>query len=170
VGYTKPETKAKWRNANRDAVNARQRELYAANREHRLLLQKGYNEKNALAIQARQRAAYAANPEKYKARSMLARHGLTLVEYETLLAEQGGRCATCPAESPGGRSRLFHVDHDHSCCGPLKSCARCRRGLLCSRCNVGIGMFRDDPVSLMGAARYLEQAANRFLLKGGDDE
>jgi hypothetical protein len=31
------------------------------------------------------------------------------------------------------------------------------RGLLCSRCNTGIGKFNDDPGLLMRAAKYLSK-------------
>ncbi len=40
-----------------------------------------------------------------------------------------------------------HIDHDHST-GKV-------RGLLCSCCNTGIGMFKDNPDVLDRAAFYL---------------
>ena len=32
------------------------------------------------------------------------------------------------------------------------------RGLLCSNCNVGLGMFADNPEALEAAARYIRRA------------
>ena len=55
----------------------------------------------------------------------------------------------------------LRIDHDHACC-PLgsdsSSCGRCVRGMLCHRCNVGIGFFRDNPDYLIAAAEYLAES------------
>ena len=40
------------------------------------------------------------------------------------------------------------IDHDHNT-GKV-------RGLLCISCNTGVGLFKDSPVILTGAVRYLE--------------
>lgn len=61
-----------------------------------------------------------------------------------MLATQGGRCAIC-RELPGRKA--LHVDHDHAS-GRV-------RGLLCFRCNAGLGNFRDDPGTLKAALSYL---------------
>lgn len=93
------------------------------------------------------------NPE-YKRRETLARYGLTLEQFSTMLAAQGGRCAICQRRDPGGFG--WHVDHDHACCrARKKSCGKCIRGILCSRCNVGIGNLQDDPVIIQAALGYL---------------
>ena len=76
--------------------------------------------------------------------------------YWELLEQQGGRCAikACGATEPGGMGK-WHVDHDHSCCAGKKSCGKCVRGLLCSRCNPMLGMARDNMAILLSAADYL---------------
>jgi hypothetical protein len=71
--------------------------------------------------------------------------GLTLDDHEHLLEQQGGVCAICGDDKP------THTDHDHVS-GQV-------RGLLCSRCNMGIGQFLDDPVRLEAAIEYLERAS-----------
>lgn len=84
----------------------------------------------------------------------LRRYGLTPEDVTRMLEAQGGRCAVCRADSPNGPG--WHVDHDHSCCNTRKrSCGRCTRGLLCSRCNIAIGNMRDDPVILRAALDYV---------------
>lgn len=40
-------------------------------------------------------------------------------------------------------------------CPGRNACGRCIRGLLCSRCNVGLGNFRDRPDLLLKAVEYL---------------
>lgn len=88
------------------------------------------------------------------------RFALTDEQFSTLLAQQGGACAICHATEPDGRG-AWHVDHDHACCPPYskggktKTCGRCIRGLLCTRCNVGLGNYRHDPKLLIAAAEYL---------------
>ncbi len=77
---------------------------------------------------------------------LVRRHGITLAEYEALLVKQNGACAVCRDACDSGM-RLA-VDHDHST-GRI-------RGLLCRRCNQGIGVMRDDPARLRRAADYLE--------------
>lgn len=77
------------------------------------------------------------------------KYGMTMADYDDLLAAQSGRCAICGTNEPGGKGE-FHVDHDHDSGGV--------RGLLCHYCNVGIGTLGDDPARLRAAAEYLERA------------
>jgi hypothetical protein len=72
-------------------------------------------------------------------------YGLQIEEYEELLDRQRGRCAIC--REPAAGDLALAADHDHAT-GAI-------RGLLCSRCNNGLGSFRDDPGLLEAAVRYL---------------
>lgn len=91
-----------------------------------------------------------------KSRIQYLRHRLPQADYDAWLARQGGGCAICGTTDPGGAAGdRFHVDHDHDCCPGRSSCPSCRRGLLCAKCNVGLGSFRDDPDRLLAAAAYL---------------
>lgn len=95
-----------------------------------------------------------ANAERKRAgdrRANLARLGLTPDTFDALVAKQGGGCAICSDADP------THVDHDHSCCPPTRGCASCVRGILCARCNIGLGYFRDDPEALLAAVEYLRR-------------
>lgn len=75
-----------------------------------------------------------------------------------LRAEQGDRCAICGvAEEDAPRARLF-TDHDHT-----TRTADSIRGLLCGNCNNGLGLFKDDPVRLTAAIRYLERSRKDSL-------
>jgi hypothetical protein len=79
------------------------------------------------------------------------RYGIGAAEYDRMVAEQAGRCAICATTEPGGGKTLWSVDHCHD---SLKV-----RGLLCSRCNMGLGYFKDDPGRLRAATAYLEKYA-----------
>jgi hypothetical protein len=93
----------------------------------------------------------------------MRRYGLTPELFAELVMAQDGRCAICATDEPGGQGR-WHVDHDHTCCGTRKSsCGRCIRGLLCSRCNIGIGNLRDDPAIIKAALDYVTEYRARRL-------
>lgn len=107
-------------------------------------------------VKARKNAArwVANNPERRSVnlRNNLRRYGLTLEQYEEMLAAQDGRCAVCGSQpDPNGvkASSRLHVDHDHV--------TGANRSLLCTRCNQGIGYFRDNPATLRAAAEYIEK-------------
>jgi hypothetical protein len=73
-------------------------------------------------------------------------YGITKDQYDAMLAEQGGRCLLCFGINADGRR--LSVDHNHKT-GKV-------RGLLCSQCNTGIGLFRDNPELLRMAIQYIE--------------
>lgn len=76
--------------------------------------------------------------------STASRYGKKPAEVRALLLGAGGRCQLCKAES----AKLV-IDHSHAT-GAI-------RGILCSACNVGLGLFGDDPAALREAAAYLEK-------------
>ena len=62
-------------------------------------------------------------------------------------------CAVCGVKDlPRDK---WHLDHDHTCCSGQKTCGDCIRGVLCNKCNIGLGYFGDSPLLLEQAARYL---------------
>lgn len=100
------------------------------------------------------RKAWAkAHPERlrlYGQRKRARRSGMRLrvVEYQTMLAKQGGGCAICGGKN--NNRRRMPVDHDHQT-GVV-------RGILCDNCNLGLGKFRDDSRLLRAAETYLRAA------------
>lgn len=80
--------------------------------------------------------------------------GITVDDYERMLAEQGGKCHLCHGRPVASKSRRsgnarLHVDHDHQT-------DKVRR-LLCYRCNVGLGLFRDNVAVLSRAIAYIKE-------------
>ena len=80
------------------------------------------------------------------------RYGISLAEYERLLAEQGGACAVCKQPPSSANTRAHWngklcVDHCHDG-GHV-------RGLLCNDCNLAVG-YGKTPEVLRSAAQYLE--------------
>ena len=95
------------------------------------------------------------NAIKHRKRRLKSFH-MTEESYDAMLARQENRCAVCGTTAQVGRGRL-HIDHDHSCCPKDLSCGECIRGLLCSHCNVGIGMLKESPSIMLAAIAYLER-------------
>lgn len=71
---------------------------------------------------------------------------MTVEQFDILFKTQQGVCALCFKPSPS--TRRLAVDHCHAT-GKI-------RGLLCFRCNAGMGQLGDDPELLRRAATYIE--------------
>lgn len=84
----------------------------------------------------------------------LRKYGLTVEQYEATIAEQEGRCAICSTTTPA-KHGSWCIDHDHD--------TNEVRGLLCVKCNAGLGSFDDSPVHLLAAERYLQRHRSRRL-------
>ena len=87
-------------------------------------------------------------------------YNITINGYEALLEAQGGVCAACHEQEKRidkriGRPRSLAVDHDHACCPGKRSCGKCIRGLLCSRCNPVLGEVEDSVELLQSMIDYL---------------
>ena len=109
---------------------------------------KRWQQANPERVNATQRARRAKPEVKRadRARHLMTKYGITIEQYDELLAAQGGRCAICRREPRPDIS--LHLDHDHES-GRL-------RGILCFRCNNSLGDLDDDPSLLRAAFRYLE--------------
>jgi hypothetical protein len=144
---------------------ASQRAWVEANREHVRAYNREYLRKwraqNPERERAKVRAWRAANLDK--CRKLAAgyerkrRLGISPAEYDAMALAQGGRCAICGTDKPGGQGG-FHVDHSHAF--PPRD-PHGRRGLLCHHCNTALGLMRDDPALLRAAAAYVEHHAVR---------
>jgi hypothetical protein len=112
---------------------------YWRNREEMLAASRAYRAK----VGKRKVNAYV-----YEKR--LREYGITWGEFDRLVIAQHGRCAICDTELT-----LPQVDHEHG--GDV-------RGLLCAKCNKGLGNFLDSPAALRAAAAYLEYPPARDVL------
>ena len=98
------------------------------------------------------RRGRAEDPRRFKSYELKARYGISLEEYEAILATQGGKCAICNAQEPRGRG-MFHVDHCHDTSNI--------RGLLCIDCNLGIGKLKDSADLTARATKYLTVSSSK---------
>lgn len=82
------------------------------------------------------------NPRQKRSIGLKALYGITIDDYETMFARQGGQCAIC-----GRGDQKLVVDHHHAT-GRVRS-------LLCHLCNAMIGCAREQPEILQRGAAYL---------------
>ena len=132
---------------------ARAKQWYLNNREPVIARVKAWQQANPERVKATREAARARRGPIDRDARLRRVFGLSSDDYAAMLAEQGGGCALCGRIPPPGRS--LHVDHNHET-GVV-------RGLLCFRCNAGIGQFREDKLRLADAIVYL--ARGRRALK-----
>ena len=95
------------------------------------------------------RVSHREHVKRLELRARLkSKYGMTLEEYDRLLADQGEACACCKAKAP------LVVDHCHE--------TKRAVALLCSPCNVGLGIFRENPARLELAIAYLRRVDKRI--------
>ena len=126
---------------------AAKHERYLANPEVEIARVKRWQQANADRLNAYRRARRSEPAVKQAERAghLRRKYGITVEQYEEMLASQGGCCAICRREPRPDIS--LHLDHDHQS-GQL-------RGILCFRCNNALGDFDDDPTLIGAALAYL---------------
>jgi hypothetical protein len=131
--------------------NARRRERYANDPDFRESKKKRANAfwiANNDRINAARRERYAADPE-YRAKLLMDmvtwRYGISRDDFAAMLEAQNHACGICRRAF----QRTAHVDHCHI--------TGLVRGLLCSSCNTGLGLFGEDATFLRNAIAYMER-------------
>jgi len=93
---------------------------------------------------------YAAHRHKAASGERRRNYSLSEERFVHLMADQKGLCKICQRPETvkkGAMVATLSVDHDHA--------TNKIRGLLCDRCNRGIGLFGDSRSRLLRAADYL---------------
>ncbi len=80
------------------------------------------------------------------------KYGIGAKEVDALIERQGGLCAVCRKRPP------TQVDHDHHT-GKV-------RGILCLKCNAGLGALRDSVRNLYHAIEYLDPSSSTATSTG----
>jgi hypothetical protein len=87
------------------------------------------------------------NKDKIRIWNKRRNPGWDIERYNQYVELQGNSCAICGTTEPGLSD--WCCDHCHDTDKP--------RGLLCVRCNAGLGYFRDNPEYLQSAIEYLNK-------------
>ena len=102
---------------------------------------------NPQKMSAISRKYHSKNKPKEQRDKLLSRYGLTQEQYDLMCLKQDNKCSICKETCSSGKN--LSVDHCHST-GKI-------RGLLCKKCNLGLGNFRDSLIFLENAKKYLEK-------------
>ena len=142
------ETKRRYyreRYANDSEFRARRKAYASAYQKRRWKADVEFRVQKRLRYEEFKRAHPKLTARRARAAYLRYTHGDDTV-YDKLFTKQRGRCLIC--RSTTGQRRL-HIDHNHRT-GAI-------RGLLCGECNRAIGLFKDSPLSLRRAIRYLSK-------------
>ena len=82
----------------------------------------------------------------------MRKFGLTVEQYDAMLAEQNNGCAICGQSCATGMN--LAVDHDHAT-GKV-------RALLCKNCNTAIGLLGEDTDRMAKAIEYIQFHSERI--------
>ena len=132
----------------------------------------GYNYSCKLCKNKASRSRHKANPELSKKRNIKHRlkrkeyydsdkgkessrrshlkikFNITLEDYNIMLEAQNGVCAICSNTEMNNVNKVLCVDHNHE--------TKKIRGLLCGKCNTGLGHLNDNIELLINAIKYLK--------------
>lgn len=163
VYYQKPEIKARtkeYQKKNKEKIT-KQRKEYDS-RPEVIARRKAYKQKPEVKERMKE---YNSRPEviarrkkyttKYSFENQLKKYGLTTKYYYRMLKQQGGVCAICGNNETikqNGKVINLAVDHCHKT-GKV-------RGLLCGRCNLTLGILKEDISLLYNYVEYLKQHSN----------
>ena len=126
------------RDKNKERMARVHKEYFNDNKEHLHTWMKEYrkNNKEKIAMKKRQ--------------WQISKYGITVEEYEKLFKDQENKCKICGIHmnNAKGKGKCLTIDHDHKT-GKV-------RGLLCGKCNSGLGLFNEDIEIIQNALNYLK--------------
>lgn len=145
-----------WKARNREKVKASAKLFAETHPERQKAWHKAWRDRpeNKAKMAAYAAAYRAKHPERHERNrrnaAYLRKYGITLDDYETMVAAQDGRCAICrvEGEEPPSKRQLV-VDHCHDT-GRV-------RGLLCQPCNRALHRLMADQVWFNNASAYLQR-------------
>lgn len=83
--------------------------------------------------------------DRMRRNALVRKYGITVSDYDAMLVSQNSVCKICGEVNKDGKP--LSVDHSHNT-GKV-------RGLLCSKCNIALGMIRENESILSKMREYL---------------
>lgn len=117
-----------------------------------MLLKARYDHTSKEGTSAWRKADRIANPGRTKHQQLKRKFGISINEYNDMVAAQNNCCAICEKHETAvykGKIKALAVDHDHES-GKI-------RGLLCQACNILIGYSNENEDTLIAAIKYLQK-------------
>jgi hypothetical protein len=120
-------------------------------REKDRIRKKAWHVKNAGSQKIKKKVHYESKKDYYKEiernRQYKKMYGISIVDYDSMLKSQNGKCKVCGSDKSGPKERAFSVDHCHTT-GRV-------RGLLCTKCNVAVGFYEKHHEAVL---KYLQDS------------
>ena|ERR1035437_4548721 len=129
----------------REVAKARSKAWHKANREVACARSVKWRIDNPERKRANDVAWRRANVRHVRGTKLKKKFNLTLAQYDTMLADQGGVCKICGGVNANGRQ--LSVDHNHL--------TKEVRGLLCIQCNLAMERVDGIPDWLRKAEAYI---------------
>lgn len=136
-----------YREVNKERLALQKKNYYQANREICLKQSEKYRKDNVQYFKNYNKKRYKENKMVMREKKLQAAYKISLIEYNELFIIQNGQCAICGKHQKELKKRL-HVDHDHK--------THEIRGLLCCKCNLGLGTLGDSVDMIKKTLMYLE--------------
>ena len=143
--YKNPEYQKQYCIDNKEKKKKARQEWYKANQERVDNKSKQWRKDNPDKMLGYTKKYNKSSTEKRRRSTIKYRYGLSYEDWQKIWDNQNGQCIICekPFISPSDAC----VDHNHKT-GEV-------RGLLCHRCNCGIGYLNDDPKIMAKAIEYV---------------
>lgn len=111
------------------------------------------NKKHIERVRATDNAHYKKTRRRHSDLRRISNFGISPQEYNLMLQKQNNKCAICGQHekvflSKTNEIKPLSIDHCHV--------SGKNRGLLCSKCNIGLGNFQDNINFLVKAIEYLK--------------
>lgn len=156
------ERSKKWRDKNIEKSRISTRKHYHSNKEYYAKKRRARYLKHREDELQSAKNKHNINKDIPKDNRLKRLYGMTIQDYYSLLEMQNNVCAICfkqetILDNKQGIIRRLAVDHCHET-GKI-------RGLLCYRCNIGLGKFRHSIQILENATKYLNNQTNVILSK-----
>lgn len=144
-----------WRLNNKQKIASDNKIYQINNRDKLKIINKRYRQKDPAREREKCNKWQKANPLKVRISSKktrFKRYGSTYENYQNLFILQNGKCAICNNEETikkGNKIIDLSFDHNHI--------TNTARELLCHRCNVALGLIRENPITVKNMLNYLEK-------------
>lgn len=86
--------------------------------------------------------------------NLKVKYGITIEQFEEMKTRQNNTCAICKTTECGGRFKEWHIDHNRT--------TNQVRGLLCTSCNLAVGLIKDNEEVAQSMSKYLKDFRERF--------
>lgn len=129
---------------NKKSISKKNKLYYQNNKDSIIEKTNNYYQENRNMVKKRMKKYYDENQPEIRINRKLKKYNITLDEYQNLKTQNDGRCDICN-EIP----EKACIDHCHK--------TEVVRGLLCNKCNSGIGFLQDDIELLENAVSYLKK-------------